>query len=141
MSITVILNGTQYTLPETNESEWGEDVTNFFEDIGLNLNGTFQTVTASGATTAINFLAGKNVNLALNASTTLTLSNPRTGRPSVFWITQGNTSNTITWPAAVKWQGGTAPDFSGSTGLYIVTLLYNSTSATYVGEFSAQEYS
>lgn len=140
MSSTITLNGTTHVIPTRNETNWGSNVTDYLEDIAEVLDGTFQSVTGNGAT-SIDFSSGRNVNLNLTASATLTLSNPRTGRPSVLWITQNNTGYTITWPAAVKWQGGTAPDLSGGTGLYIVTLLYNSGSAIYAGEFSANAYS
>jgi hypothetical protein len=141
MSVTLTLNGTSHVIPTRNETNWGSEVTTYLQDIADVLDGTFQSVTVSGATTTIDFDSGKNVNVALGASTTLTLSNPRTGRPAVLWITQAHTANAITWPVAVKWPGGTAPDLSGSTGLYIVTLLYNSGTSTYVGEYGSDTYS
>lgn len=72
--------------------------------------GVTQTVTASGATTTIDFASGDIVTLTLNASTTLTLSNPITGLFYFIKCVQDATgSRTVTWPASVKWSGGTAP--------------------------------
>ena len=141
MSVTLTLNGTTHTIPTRNEVNWGSNVTGYLQDIADVLDGTFQTVNAAGDATTIDFDLGKNVNVALGYSTTFTFTHPRTGRPAILWITQANTSYTITWPAAVKWPGGTAPAFNGSTGLYIVTLLYNSGTGTYVGEYGSDTYS
>lgn len=72
--------------------------------------GVAQSVTASGAATTIDFASGDVVTLTLNASTTLTLNNPISGLYYLLKCVQDATgSRTITWPASVKWSGGTAP--------------------------------
>lgn len=138
--ITVVLNGVQHHIPETGETDWGDDVSGYLQDNNLQLNGTFQRITASGATTNINFSNGKNIDLTLNATTQLVFSNPRVGRPMVFQIFQGG-SYGITWPANIKWRGGSAPTITtGAGSIDVVCLLYNSTRNIYTGEF-AQDFS
>lgn len=139
MSVTVILNGASYTIPTTNEGDWDEDVTDYLEDICNVLNGTFQTVTGNGSVT-VDFNAGRNVRLNLTGNTTLSFSNPRGGRPCYFYIRkQGGYG--ITWPAAVKWRGGSPPTLtiggsSGSPKRDVVCLQYEPTDAIYLGEFA-----
>jgi len=91
--------------------------------------GSTQSVTASGAATTINFASGDIVTLTLNASTTLTLSNPITGLFYFIKAVQDATgSRTITWPATVKWSGGTAPTLTTTASKTdIITLWWDGT--------------
>lgn len=48
--------------------------------------------------------------MTLDENLTITLSNPVYGGSYTFMFTQdGSGTNTVTWPAAVKWDGGVAP--------------------------------
>ena len=66
---------------------------------------------------------------------TITLSNPKAGAFYTLEIKQGaGGSKTITWPASVKWSGGTAPTLSTTAGRTdIVSLYYNGTNYVGVG--------
>lgn len=137
--ISDILNGTTHSIPEVDETDWGEEVTALLQDLIAVLDGTFQSIIASGATTNVNFNNGKNIDLTLNASTTLVFSNARVGRPAVFQISQGG-NYTITWPANVKWRGAHAPVITTGAGkMDVVCLLYNSSRNIYTGEY-AQDF-
>ncbi len=91
--------------------------------------GSTQSVTASGAATTIDFSSGDIVTLTLNASTTLTLSNPITGLFYFIKAIQDATgSRTITWPGTVKWSGGTAPTLTTTAAKTdIITLWWDGT--------------
>lgn len=103
------------------------------------LSSDFQSVTAVTSTT-IDWANGYNVKLAMNTNiTTLTLNNPREGERYFLILTQDATgSRTISWPAAVKWPGGTAPTLGGANVIDVVALMYDGTN--YLGEF-ANSYS
>lgn len=91
--------------------------------------GSTQSVTASGAATTIDFSSGDIVTLTLNASTTLTLTNPITGLFYFIKAVQDATgSRTITWPGTVKWSGGTAPTLTTTASKTdIITLWWDGT--------------
>jgi len=79
-----------------------------------------QSVSSSSNAATIDLENGNDVYTTLTESiTTLTLSSPpATGRAGAFtWeVTQGATPYAITWPASVKWAGGTAPTLSAGSG-------------------------
>jgi hypothetical protein len=137
MTTTKTVCGTTHLVPEDRERDWGEDVTDLLEDLCDLANGAPQAVTASGAATTINFSLGKNVRLTLNANTTLTLTNPRNGRPGVIIIIYGG-AYTPTFPSTVKWpRGGTAPTWTSVAGqVDMVGLFWDSTSGVYRAEVS-----
>jgi len=91
--------------------------------------GAIQTVSGNGGTVNIFFASGNIIDLTLTASTTLTFSGHVIGT-YIFQITQGGSgSYTITWPASVKWSGGTAPTLTTTVGkIDIVTLFHTGTS-------------
>lgn len=91
--------------------------------------GVTQSVTASGSATTIDFASGDIVTLTLNASTTLTLSNPITGLFYFIKAKQDATgSRTITWPGTVLWAGGTAPTLTTTANkIDLITLWYDGT--------------
>lgn len=53
--------------------------------------------------------AGNFFTKTINANSTFTFSNPPASRAFAFTLEVVNTSGTITWPATVRWPGGTAP--------------------------------
>jgi hypothetical protein len=92
------------------------------------LSGASQVVAGSGGTVAVSFASGNIIDMTLTASTTLTLAGHVVGT-YIFKLTQGGTgSYTITWPASVKWSGGTAPTLTATVGKTdIVTLFHDGT--------------
>lgn len=80
-----------------------------------------------GTTEAIDWNAGNVQQLVLDENLTLTMTNPVSGMAyTLILIQDGSGTNTVTWPANVKWPGGTAPTISAGAGdIDVVTLLYN----------------
>lgn len=76
--------------------------------------------------------------------TTVTISNPTASGDIcefVWKVTQDSTARTITFPAAVKWPGGTAPTIStGSGDIDILTFTTWDGGTTWYGNFQ-QDYS
>lgn len=92
------------------------------------LNGAAQTIAGSGGTVNIPFAAGNIVNLTLTASTTLTLSGHVVGVYILKVIQGGTGSYTLTFPATVKWSGGTPPTLTTTVGKTdIITLFHDGT--------------
>jgi len=90
--------------------------------------GAPQTLTGSGGTLNISYAAGNIINLTLTASTTLTLSGHVVGTYIIKVIQGGSGSYTLTYPASVKWSGGTAPTLSTTVGkIDIITLFHDGT--------------
>jgi hypothetical protein len=114
----------------------------------LSVTGQIQSVMASTVTQAadaatIDLNNGNSQWLDLQGATgavTLTLSNPTSGTSYLIKIQQSTTSpQTVTWPVAVKWPGGTAPTIStGADAIDTVVLFYDGTN--YYANF-AQNYS
>lgn len=78
-------------------------------------------------TTVVDYVAGQSILLALGAAdiTTLTINNwPATGNYGAleFTITQGATPRAITWPVAVKWPDGIAPNLNVANARFKVYL-------------------
>ena len=89
------------------------------------LSGALQNATGSGGTLAISFAAGNIVNLTLTASTTLTFVGHVVGT-YIIQVTQGGTgSYTLTYPASVKWSGGTAPTLTTTVGKTDILTFYH----------------
>ena len=89
------------------------------------LSGAKQTATGSGGTLAISFASGNIVDLTLTASTTLTFANAVIGT-YIIQVTQGGTgSYTLTYPASVKWSGGTAPTLTTTVGKTDILTFYH----------------
>ena len=93
------------------------------------LSGAKQTATGSGGTLAISFASGNIVDLTLTASTTLTFAGHVVGT-YIIQVTQGGIgSYTLTYPASVKWSGGTAPTLTTAVGkIDILTFYHDGTS-------------
>ena len=75
----------------------------------------------------INWSNGAVHTVTLNAAGPLviTMNNPVDGGAYALRIIQGATPGTVTWPANVKWPGGTPPTLSTNTGdIDVVNLLY-----------------
>lgn len=92
------------------------------------LSGAIQTVAASGGTVNVSFANGNIIDMTLTASTTLTFSAHVVGTYIFKLIQGGSGSYTITWPASVKWSGGTAPTLTTTVGKTdIITLFHDGT--------------
>lgn len=101
--------------------------------------------TISAGTLSLNLETGNVFNVALNAAiTTLTISNPpATGRAGSFTLilTADGTARSVTWPAAVKWPGGTAPTLTSTNGkLDVLTFLTVDGGATWLASNAGQAY-
>ncbi len=85
----------------------------------------------SGAT-AINYSSGQHVIFTVSAATTLSFTNPPPAGQLgiiILEITNGG-AHTITWPASVAWDGGTAPTLQTS-GTDIITFITRDAGTTW----------
>lgn len=86
---------------------------------------------AAGNTSTALTLSWRNGNkqsCTATGNVVFTLSNPVVGATYQIEITQDSGgSHTYTWPAAVKWPGGTAPSGSGAAKIDLITLFYDGT--------------
>jgi hypothetical protein len=91
---------------------------------------------AVGSTETVDFAVSNRHTIILDENLTLTFSNPVNGATYVIILIQdGAGTNTVTWPAAVKWPGGTAPVVTATASKAdLVTLYYNGT--VYFGSFN-----
>ena len=119
----IVVNTTNNAIAYNDGTAWGY------------LSGALQTVAGSGGTVNISYGAGNIADITLTASTTFTFSNHVVGT-YILKLTQGGTgSYTVTWPASVKWSGGTAPTLTTTVGKTdIVTLFHDGT--TFFGTYS-----
>ena len=87
--------------------------------------GALQNAAGNSGTLNISFADGNIVNLTLNANTTLAFSNSVIGT-YIIQVTQGATgANTLTYPASVKWSGGTAPTLTTTVGKTDILTFYH----------------
>ena len=111
-----LYNTTNNALAYFDGTNWGYSV------------GAPQTVAGSGGTLNIGFGAGNIINLTLTASTILTFSGHVIGTYILKIVQGGAGSYTITWPATVKWSGGTAPTLTTTVGKTdVITLFHDGT--------------
>ena len=100
---------------------------------------TVQAVSSSSGAATIDFESGNVITTTLTENiTTLTLSNPpstgNAGSATVIITQGGSGAYTITWPASVKWAGGSAPTLSTGVGdIDIIGLLTTDGGTTYYG--------
>lgn len=78
---------------------------------------------------------------ALGGNRTFVFSNVTTGQPFTLVVLQDGTgSRTITWPANIKWQGGTAPATSGANAYDVFTFI-RVDATNYLGFFNGFNFS
>jgi uncharacterized protein YjbI with pentapeptide repeats len=81
---------------------------------------TVSSPTISAGTLTLNLETSNIFTVALNAAiTTLTISNPPasgSGGSFTLIFTADGTARAVTWPAAIKWAGGTAPTLTSTSG-------------------------
>lgn len=83
----------------------------------------------SGSADTIDWGVGNNQESTLTANCTYTFTAPSVkGRFSLIVKQDATGSRTVTWPAAVKWPGGTAPTLStAANAVDIISFLYDGT--------------
>ena len=95
----------------------------------------------SGAVT-IDLDLANNFSTAMAGAVTYTFSNPAiSGLTSAFTLKVTNNGSAITWPASVRWAGGTAPSLSATTLIDIFTFYTNDAGANWYGFVSGQDMS
>ena len=92
----------------------------------------------TGATPSLSLSAGGSFSLTLSGNTTLSLADaPATGSSGfTLKVSQdaGGSGFTVTWPASVKWPGGSAPELTATadkTDAFIFTT--SDAGSTYTG--------
>ena len=104
-----------------------------FYGSGANLTGASspayakQNVTAQSGTTTINLNSGNVIYLAHDNNTTIAFSNVKTADDVT--IIRSLTDKTITWPAAIKWNGATEPVLKGSNTRIAADQVFHLTTA------------
>lgn len=100
-----------------------------FADAVLRYGGgreKYYAATATTGSTTVDLANGNSQTLTLNSSTTLTLTGAADGTSctlSLHIVQDGTGGRVITWPAAVKWPGGTAPTLSTAAGAHDLVVL------------------
>ena len=93
----------------------------------------------SGTTYTIDLTTGNTFKITMTGNCTFTFSNPpisgTTGSFTLILIQDGTGSRTATWPASVKWAGGTAPTLTttATTGTDILTFVTTDAGTTWYG--------
>jgi hypothetical protein len=106
----------QYLGYNTGTAKWNN--VSLTGKVALATGGGAETVNDLGSgsgTRAINLANGNVVSATLAGATTFTFSGATAGMACSFgvYLTQDATgSRTVTWPASVKWSGGTPPTLS-----------------------------
>ena len=91
----------------------------------------------SGATKTLDWNSGNEQYVTMTGNCTFTLSNPVNGGRYVILLNTGAGSFTATWPATVRWSGGSAPVLTTAAGkLDLFTFIWNSTLGLYFGASS-----
>jgi len=106
---------------------------------------TYSAPTISSGTLTLNIENGNVFRVSLNANiTTLTISNPSgTGNACSFTLIfdADGTARTVTWPAAVKWPGGTAPTLTSTASRSDMFVFYTNNAGTaYYAMTAAQNF-
>jgi hypothetical protein len=83
------------------------------------------------AGSAVDWANGNVQKKSPSGNTTFTFSNGVAGGRYALVITRASAGQTDTWPAAVKWSGGTVPTPSGNGKKDVFTFLYDGTD--YIG--------
>ena len=109
-----------------------------------NLTAPTETYLALGSVSGTKTISGANANvqsMTIATNTTITLTagaSVSECRALTLIITNGG-AFTVTWPASVKWVGGSAPTFTAS-GVDIVTLITVDAGTTWYGSANGVSY-
>jgi hypothetical protein len=106
---------------------------------------TVSSPTISAGTLALNLETSNIFAVALNAAiTTLTISNPPasgSGGSFTLILTADGTARAITWGAAVKWPGGTAPTLTSTLNkIDVFTFVTTNAGTSWYGFNSGQNF-
>lgn len=102
--------------------------------------------TISSGTLTLNLNDAQVFDVSLNANiTTLTISNVDSSSNTVnaftLIFTMDGTARTVTWPAAVKWPGGTAPTLTSTNGKKdVLSFLSPDNGTTWLGFIGGQNF-
>ena len=90
------------------------------------------TITVSDSTTSINLSDGNVIYFTQNVDTTVSFAN--TGTSNIVSFIRPGANYTITWPSAIKWDGGSAPTLNTVSGENeVFTLLTRDEGVTWYG--------
>jgi uncharacterized protein YjbI with pentapeptide repeats len=101
--------------------------------------------TISSGTLTLNLETSNIFTVSLNAAiTTLTISNPPasgSGGSFTLIFTADGTARAVTWPAAIKWAGGTAPTITSASGKVDTFSFFTSNGGTnWIGFVGGQNF-
>ena len=119
-----------------------QTLTNKTVEAGTFTNGyTEETVTANTGTAYTIDLANGSVQiLTLTGNCTFTFPTATAGRSFIMLLKQDGTgSRTVTWPAAVKWPGSTAPTIT-STASRLDKFIFTADGTNWYGSNAGQNY-
>jgi len=119
-----------------------ETLTNKTVEAGTFTNGyTEETVTANTSTAYTIDLANGSVQiLTLTGNCTFTFPTATAGKSFFLLLKQDGTGGrTVTWPAAVKWPGGTAPTIT-STASKLDKFVFTAADSNWYGSVAGQAY-
>ena len=97
-------------------------------------NWIANNVTANSSTTAIDLALGNVVKFTQSANTTVSFAN--TGTSNIVTFIRANGTGTITWPSAIKWNGGSAPTLNSTVyanDMNVINLLTRDEGVTWYG--------
>lgn len=101
---------------ENSGANWDFSVSNNYFKV-KQLATTVNNAGNSGTALTINWNNGGKQYTTLTGNVTLTLSNPVAGTTyTLTFIQDGTGTHTVTWPASVKWSGGSAPTITTGAG-------------------------
>ncbi len=110
-----------------------------FRSTALKLDAHFGifTVDTDAAPTNFDWSLSNKHSVTLTASRTITFSNVTVGQALFIIFKSGGTGAfTPVWPAGVKWQGGTAPTLTNTSGHWDIIGIVCESSGNYVGSSS-----
>lgn len=124
--------GTSDTQTLTNKTiEAGTFTNGYTEEVATANTGTTYTIDLANGTVQI---------LTLTGNCTFTFPTATAGRSFILFLKQDGTgSRTATWPAAVKWPGGTAPTIT-STASKADKYVFTADGTNWVGSNAGQNY-
>ena len=130
------------TLTGVASTSTSQTLTNKTIEDGVFTNGyTEETVTANTGTAYTIALSNGTVQiLTLTGNCTFTFPTATAGRSFILLLKQDGTgSRTVTWPAAVKWPGGTAPTIT-ATASRCDKYIFTADGTNWLGSNAGQNY-